>query len=312
MAVIELDHITKTYKSRNHKTLANDNISLRVGEGEVYGLFGHNGAGKTTIVNQMLGLLNPDKGSIVIAGEDIVKKPERGRYLCSVQPQAKTPLGELTPRSVVRIMAELRGASPTEADRSMDQLFDKLDIGRWADVQGNKLSGGILRLTSFCMAAVMPGQAMVLDEPTNDVDPVRRRYLWGAIRDIAQTGVAVVLVTHNVREAENIVDEMAILDSGRVLLQGNRRELKDDFAGNGIKLEITLLPGVDTPSTPSWATSSTVKDGQLIVTLDRSHAPEALQWAAAVKRDGRSGEYALTEISLEDLYINLVGRTDES
>lgn len=312
MAVIELDHVTKTYRSRSRSTLANDNVSLRVSEGEVYGLFGHNGAGKTTIVNQMLGLLNPDKGSIVVAGEDIVKNPERGRYLCSVQPQAKTPLGELTPRAVVRIMGELRGAAPQQVDRSMDELFEKLDITRWADVQGNKLSGGILRLTGFCMAAVVPGQAVVLDEPTNDVDPVRRRYLWGAIRDIAQTGVAVVLVTHNIREAESIVDEMAILDSGRVLLQGNRRALKSDYAGNRVKLEVTVLPGQDVPSAPSWAETSTMQDGQLVITLQRPQAPEALQWAASAQAQGRTGEYALTEISLEDLYIDLVGSTEES
>lgn len=311
MAVIELDHVSKTYRSGSHKTLANDDVSLRVLEGEIFGLFGHNGAGKTTIVNQMLGLLSPDRGSIVIAGEDIVKNPNRGRYLCSVQPQAKTPLGELTPRSVVRIMGELRGSDPAVVDRSMNELFEKLDIGRWADVQGNKLSGGILRLTGFCMAAVVPGTAMVLDEPTNDVDPVRRRYLWGAIRDIARSGVAVLLVTHNVREAESIVDEMAILDSGRVMLQGRRAELKEQYAGNRVKLELTVLAGAPLPVPADWALSTTSQDSLLVLTLDRSHAPAALEWAAAIKADGRSGEYSLTEISLEDLYIDTVGRTED-
>lgn len=310
MAVIEVEHVSKTYRSRRGNTLANDDVSLHVNAGEVYGLFGHNGAGKTTIVNQMLGLLTPDKGAIRIAGEDIVKQRERGRFLCSIQPQSKTLIGELTPRAVVRIMGELRGADPLQVDKSMDELFEKLDITRWADVMGNKLSGGILRLTGFCMAAVVPGKAMVLDEPTNDVDPVRRRYLWGAIRDIAQTGTAVVLVTHNVREAESIVDELSILDTGRSVLQGRRRAIKSDYAGNRVKLEVTPLSGVAFPESPAWAESTVLQDGLMVMTLDRSDAPEALQWAAGVNSDGKIGEYALTELSLEDLYIDLVGRSE--
>lgn len=312
MAVIELEHVSKTYRGRRGSTLANDDVSLRVSAGEVYGLFGHNGAGKTTIVNQMLGLLTPDVGVIKIAGEDIVKHRERGRFLCSIQPQSKTPIGELTPRAAVRIMGALRGADPLQVDKSMEELFDKLDITRWADVIGNKLSGGILRLTGFCMAAVVPGKAMVLDEPTNDVDPVRRRYLWGAIRDIAQTGVAVVLVTHNVREAEGIVDELSILDTGRVVLQGRLRAIKGNYAGNRVKLEINPLPGVAFPDSPAWAGSTVQQDGLVVMTLDRADAPAALQWAAGVNSAGRIGEYALTELSLEDLYIDLVGRTEQS
>src|SRR5690625_926604 len=138
MAVIELDHVTKSYKSRGRTTVANDDVTLRVNEGEVFGLFGHNGAGKTTIVNQLLGLLSPDSGSIMIAGEDIVKDRNRGRYLCSVQPQSKTPLGELTPRSVTRIMGKLRGASDDEVDKRTTELFEQLDITEWADVEGKK------------------------------------------------------------------------------------------------------------------------------------------------------------------------------
>lgn len=312
MPVIEVEHVSKTYRSRHGNTLANDDLSLHVNAGEVYGLFGHNGAGKTTIVNQMLGLLTPDKGAIRIAGEDIVKQRERGRFLCSIQPQSKTPIGELTPRAVVRIMGELRGADPLQVDKSMDELFEKLDITRWVDVMGNKLSGGILRLTGFCMAAVVPGKAMVLDEPTNDVDPVRRRYLWGAIRDIAQTGTAVLLVTHNVREAESIVDEMSILDTGRSVLQGRRRAIKSDYAGNRVKLEVAPLSGVAFPESPAWAESTVLQDGLMVMTLDRLDAPEALQWAAAINSDGKIGEYALTELSLEDLYIDLVGRSEQS
>lgn len=310
MAVIEIDHVTKTFRSRRGRTVANDDVSLRVNEGEVYGLFGHNGAGKTTIVNELLGLVKPDTGSIVIAGEDIVKNPNRGRYLCSVQPQSKTPLGELTPRAVARIMGKLRGATDREVDERMTHLFEKLDIAAWADVPGNRLSGGILRLTGFCMAAIRPGRAVVLDEPTNDVDPVRRRYLWSAIRDLTRDGTAVLLVTHNIREAESTVDEVAILDKGKVLIQGNARKIKAEAAGNQMKLEAVATAAEDAFTLPAWAESYKVEEAELTLTFDRDHASEALRWAADHHQDGNLGEYFLTQITLEDTYIELVGRAE--
>ena len=239
MALIEIDHVSKTYGSRDGGVVANDDVTLHVEEGAVFGLFGHNGAGKTTLVNQLLGLLRPDAGSIVVAGEDIVRNRRRGRYLCSAQPQASVPLGELTPRAITSLMARMRGAGDEEITRRVGELFEQLDIAEWADQPGNKLSGGVLRLTCFCMAAIRPGRAVVLDEPTNDVDPVRRRYLWGAIRELTGDGTAVLLVTHNIGEAEGAVDEMAILDHGRVLARG----MRGSTVGNDMKLQVFTAAG---------------------------------------------------------------------
>ena len=239
MALIEVDHVSKTYGTRDGGVVANDDVTLHVEEGSVFGLFGHNGAGKTTLVNQLLGLLRPDAGSIVVAGEDIVRNRKRGRYLCSVQPQASVPLGELTPRAITSLMARMRGAGDEEITRRVGELFEQLDIAEWADQPGNKLSGGVLRLTCFCMAAIRPGRVVVLDEPTNDVDPVRRRYLWGSIRELTGDGTAVLLVTHNIGEAEGAVDEMAILDHGRVLARG----MRGSTVGNDMKLQVFTAAG---------------------------------------------------------------------
>ncbi len=307
MALIEIDHVSKTYKSRNGGVLANDDVTLHIDEGKVFGLFGHNGAGKTTIVNQLLGLLQPDSGSIVVAGEDIVRHRERGRYLCSVQPQGSVPLGELTPRAVTRIMAKLRGASDEEVARKTDELFERLDIAEWADQPGNKLSGGILRLTGFCMAAIRPGRAVVLDEPTNDVDPVRRRLLWGAIRDLTRDGTSVLLVTHSISEAEGAVDEMAILDEGRVLVQGNAAKIKAETVGDRMKLEAITTAPRSVFGDPVWADQLEILEGQLMVSFPSNRAADALGWASQLQEANVMGDYSLREMSLEDTYIQLVG-----
>lgn len=307
MTLIEIDHVSKTYKGRSGGVLANDDVSLHIDEGKVFGVFGHNGAGKTTIVNQLLGLIQPDSGSIVVAGEDIVRNRQRGRFLCSVQPQGSVPLGELTPRAVTHIMAKLRGASDEEVARKTDELFERLDIAEWADQPGNKLSGGILRLTGFCMAAIRPGRAVVLDEPTNDVDPVRRRLLWSAIRDLTRDGTSVLLVTHSISEAEGAVDEMAILDEGRVLVQGNAAKIKAETVGDRMKLEAITTAPRSAFGEPVWADNVEVMDGHLTVSFSSNHAVEALGWASQLQETNVLGDYSLREMSLEDTYIQLVG-----
>ena len=307
MALIEIDHVSKTYGTRDGGVVANDDVTLHVEEGLVFGLFGHNGAGKTTLVNQLLGLLRPDAGSIVVAGEDIVRNRRRGRYLCSAQPQASVPLGELTPRVITSLMARMRGAGDEEITRRVGELFEQLDIAEWADQPGNKLSGGVLRLTCFCMAAIRPGRVVVLDEPTNDVDPVRRRYLWGAIRELTGDGTAVLLVTHNIGEAEGAVDEMAILDHGRVLARGNASRIKASTVGDDMKLQAFTTAPREAFGQPGWAGNIEVRNGELIVSFPRDRAVDALTWAAELRGRRLVSDYSLREMSLEDTYVQLVG-----
>ncbi|MBP2436780.1 ABC transporter ATP-binding protein [Microbacterium amylolyticum] len=301
-----MENVTKSYKSRGKTRVANQDVSFSVEEGEVYGLFGHNGAGKTTLVNQLLGLLKPDSGEIRIAGEDIVKNRNRGRYLCSVQPQSKTPLGELTPRAAMGIMGKLRGASDAEVTERTDALLDALNIREWADVEGNKLSGGVLRLTGFCMAAIRPGRAVILDEPTNDVDPVRRRLLWSAIRELTDDGTAVLLVTHSIREAEGVVDKIAILDEGRVLLQGDASTIKAAEGQGRMKLIAPVIDSAFDAPLLAWAEEATVREQELAVTFTRERSAEALAWATEESAQRRIGDYALTEVTLEDIYIDVL------
>ena len=310
MALIEIDHVSKTYGTRDGGVVANDDVTLHVEEGSVFGLFGHNGAGKTTLVNQLLGLLRPDAGSIVVAGEDIVRNRKRGRYLCSAQPQASVPLGELTPRAITSLMARMRGAGDEEITRRVGELFEQLDIAEWADQPGNKLSGGVLRLTCFCMAAIRPGRVVVLDEPTNDVDPVRRRYLWGAIRELTGDGTAVLLVTHNIGEAEGAVDEMAILDHGRVLARGNASRIKASTVGDDMKLQAFTTAPPEAFGHPGWAGNIEVRNGEVVVSFPRDRAVDALTWAAELRGRRLVSDYSLREMSLEDTYVQLVGDRD--
>jgi ABC-2 type transport system ATP-binding protein len=309
--LLEIDGVTKRY--RKSPAPANDGIDLRVDAGEVYGLLGHNGAGKTTLVNQIVGLLRPDSGSIAISGHDVIADPAFARQACSIQPQAQLPINGLTPRQAIETVGRIRGGEAALVRARTDRLIAALELGEWRNTDGARLSGGVKRLVSFCMAAVVPGKLVILDEPTNDVDPVRRRLLWAEVRALGDEGAAVLLVTHNVVEAERSVDRLAILDHGRVLTAGTPADLKAGIAED-LRLELVLEPGADAPAIPSFGVLATA-DGspdtagtnRLIATVPDRFAGDAAAWAQGLRRAGRIEEFSLTPATLEDAYVALVG-----
>jgi ABC-2 type transport system ATP-binding protein len=244
--VLVIQGLRKRYGKPPKGVQANDGVDLRIGAGQVVGLLGHNGAGKTTLVNQVVGLALPDEGSITLAGIDAVARPDEARKLASVQAQANVPITGLTPRRAIDLVGRLRGGKGADVKRRTEHLLDALDLGPWADVTAEKVSGGVARLAAFAMAAVAPGALVVLDEPTNDVDPVRRRLLWAEIRRIADEGAAVLLVTHNVREAETVVDRVTILDHGRVLADETPAGLIELHGHDGLEDVYIELVGTGT------------------------------------------------------------------
>ncbi|RPK40889.1 ABC transporter ATP-binding protein [Streptomyces sp. ADI93-02] len=239
--MLTIEHLTKVYANGLR---ANDDVTLRVGAGDVVALLGHNGAGKTTLINQAAGLVIPTSGSIRVAGCDPVADPARARRTVSLMPQAHAPLSGVTPRQAVEMLARIRGAPRKQACGEAARLISALDIEEWADTPGEKLSGGARRLTAFCMTAVHSGQVLMLDEPTNDVDPVRRRLLWTRIRAIADEGRAVLVVTHNIAEAETYADLVVLLNAGRVVAEGSPAQLRETHL-TGLEDTYRLLVGAE-------------------------------------------------------------------
>jgi ABC-2 type transport system ATP-binding protein len=304
--ILDVKAVTKVFSSRGkNKLVANDNISLRIQEGEIFGLLGQNGAGKTTLVNQILGLVTPDRGDIQLLGESVLGSPARARTICSVQPQSQVPLGFLTPTQAVTLMGKMRAGKKFDSKR-VEMLFEALDMGEWANKEGEKLSGGARRLTAFCMAVIAPGKLVILDEPTNDVDPVRRRYLWQVIRNLTNDGTSVILVTHNVLEAEKVVDRVAIIHNGRILTQGTPSEVKRSVS-NQMRMELSLLVS-QLPEVPSWALSSHKNGARLIFAIDPKEVSSTIEWAKRQVNNGLILDYSLSPATIEDAYIKLTSK----
>jgi len=301
--LLQIEKLTKVYRGG---TRANDGISLAISEGEVFGLLGHNGAGKTTLVNQVVGLLRPTAGSIRIDGHDMVADPGLARRLCSFQAQAQVPIDGLTPRQAIDLLGQLRGGAAVDVRSRRTRLTEALDLGEWLDVDAARLSGGVKRLVAFAMAAVVPGRVVMLDEPTNDVDPVRRRLLWRQVRALADHGAAVLLVTHNVIEAERSVDRLAILDEGRVIAEGTPADLKARL-GAALRLELVMDPGAAEVPVSPFGLSAVHVGNRVMVGVPADGAGQAVAWAESLERVGLVEEFTLGPATLEDVYVALVG-----
>jgi ABC-2 type transport system ATP-binding protein len=297
------EEVTKVYDGT---TRANDRITLRVAPGEVYGLLGPNGAGKSTLVKQVIGLLKPTAGRIALGPYDLVADPDAARQLCSYLPQAQMPIDSFRVREAIELTGRIRGGDGPTVRRQAEELIEALDIGQWRKTMGQQLSGGVKRLVGFAMVTVWPGRVVILDEPTNDVDPMRRRLLWDQVRALGERGCAVFLVTHNVMEAERSVDRLAVIAGGRLIAEGTPSSLKAQDRGH-LRLQVMLVPGAETPQLPGWVRHHTRVGHNLIAGIGQADAAAGIGWAEELIGRGVAEEYALGATTLEDVYIRLTG-----
>lgn len=209
---IVVKNLKKSYSSK----IVTDNISVTFYSGQIVALIGHNGAGKTTFLNQLNGLISSDSGSIQINGIDVTNHPNQARELVSSMPQFQVPIKGVTIQEAVECIGALKGMKKSDIQSSSNQLISYLNLEKWRHTTGEKLSGGLQRLTSFAMSVVDIPSIVILDEPTNDVDPYRRMLMWRHLRNLANQASTIIIVTHNLFEVERYADRYLMIDKGQV------------------------------------------------------------------------------------------------
>ncbi|MEU6774391.1 ABC transporter ATP-binding protein [Streptomyces sp. NPDC046759] len=288
---------------------ATDGVGLDVRRGEVFGLLGPNGAGKSTLVRQLTGLLRPDTGSIEILGHDIVRHPERAARILAYLGQESSALDELTVSLAAETTGRLRGLDVRRARAERDAVLEELGLTPIAGRALKKLSGGQRRLACFAAALVGERPLLVLDEPTTGMDPVARRAVWAAVdRRRAERGTTVLLVTHNVIEAETVLDRVAVIDQGRLIACDTPAGLKEQVAGE-VRVELV------------WRERAPLEVPEVAVLRERAVesgrrwtlrlAPEEARAAVATVTGGAAfaalDDFTLATPSLEDVYLALGG-----
>ena len=226
-------------------TVALSGIDLDVAEGTIFSLLGPNGAGKTTTVQILSTLIRPDAGEVQVAGFDLIREPDAVRTAIGVTGQFSAVDNLLTGEENLVLMADLHHLDRREGRRRAAQLLDQFDL---VDAAGRMLatySGGMRRRLDLAMTLVGDPQIIFLDEPTTGLDPRSRRTMWQIIRDLAATGVTILLTTHYLEEADQLADDIAVLDHGRLVAQGTPDELKRRIPGGHIGLHFRDLNGLD-------------------------------------------------------------------
>lgn len=218
-AAIEVSALRKRYRN----VVALDGIDFSVGYGELFGLLGPNGAGKTTTVKILLDLTRATSGSASLAGLP-TSNPESRRRVGYLPEGHKIP-NYLTARQTLAIFGRMSGADPAVTKRRTGELLEKLGLSKWIDMRVKKFSKGMTQRLGLATALIHSPNVLLLDEPTDGVDPVGRREIRDFLREEAKTGTAVLLNSHLLSEIELTCDRVAVLRSGKVVAQGKVEEL---------------------------------------------------------------------------------------
>lgn len=294
--------LSEVYK-RFKKTVANDHVSLQFHAGELTAILGHNGAGKTTLLNQMCGIAKPTSGSIELDGISLVRNPDYARRACSVMAQLNTPLQGVTPSQALQAVGRIREMSSSQAREASAIMIDRLAISEWADKKSENLSGGLQRMTSYGMAAMVPASIYLIDEPTNDVDPERRPIIWKDLRHLAESGSMVIVVSHNLLEVQRAVDRIILMKEGKVVIDGSPSTLAA-AAGLTLMSVHNACEGALT-SMPEYSHLEEASHNAVVMTLSREQVPAAVRWGAAAMDNGSIDSFSLQPTSLESLYRSL-------
>ena len=219
---IEIKGLTKTYAD----VTAVDGLDLVIPKGELFGLLGPNGSGKTTTINCLSGLIKPTRGSMKVAGFDVETETAKVRAVLGISPQETAVYAHLSGRENIEFFGSLYSVPKDVLVKSTISLVQKLGLAEDADRRVSKYSGGMKRRVSIAMALVQDPQVVFLDEPTVTMDPQSRRAMWDVIEQLKAEGKTIVLTTHYMEEAEELCDRVGIIDHGKLIELGRPGELK--------------------------------------------------------------------------------------
>ena len=229
MNAIETKNLTKKYKDK----IAVDELNLTIREGELYGLLGVNGAGKSTTIKMLSTLTCPTSGDAEVLGHGIISERAKVKELINVSPQETAVAAKLSVRENLEFTARIYGADKQTARKKAEETIEKFDMEEIAKQKAGTLSGGWQRRLSIAMALISEPKLLFLDEPTLGLDVLARRELWHVIEKL-KGRITVILTTHYLEEAEALCDRIGIMSKGKLRAEGTAEELKaragtDDF-----------------------------------------------------------------------------------
>ncbi len=288
-----------------------DGIDLKIPKGYLYGVLGPNGAGKTTTIRMLSTILYPTDGEATVLGYNLRKEASEIRKRIGVCPQELVIYPRLTARENIHLIAQMHGIIKKDYKERTDDLLGRMNLLDRADSLSKTYSGGMKRRLNVLMAVIHEPELFFFDEPTAGLDPQSRRVVWDFIKEFQERESTIILTTHNMEEADDLSDELLIVDYGKIIAQGTPSELKGKLGeGDIIEFKISnpekrdeVIELAKTLDFVRWG-KSIGKRRIILNALDGLRRISDIMDVVKVEMK----DLSVRENTLEDLFIDLTGR----
>lgn len=308
MSILSVSDLHKNFGSLK----AVDGVSFEVGEAESYGLLGPNGAGKTTTISMVCGLMKKDSGEVVVAGQRMDGSGTTAKKAIGYVPQDIALYPDMSALENLKFFGRLYGLSGRKLRQRVDAALDIVGLKERAKDRVSEYSGGMKRRLNIAGGLLHEPKLLVLDEPTVGVDPQSRNAILENVEQLKGQGIAVLYTTHYMEEAERLCDRVGIIDQGKVIAEGTRRELVSSI-GQKDRVELTATGDLQAFAQKAAQTINEVDEASvteqgvgLLCTEGRRLLPRLLELAEESKVDVSSVE--VFEPDLEAVFLHLTGK----
>jgi ABC-2 type transport system ATP-binding protein len=283
-------------------------VSFEVGSGQVLGLLGPNGAGKTTTINMITTLAQIDAGEAKVGGFDVQNQPDVVRQLIGLAGQSAAVDEKLTARENLELFGRLYKIPRAERRQRTEELIDRFDLSEFADRPASTYSGGERRRLDVVAALVADPPAVFLDEPTTGLDPRSRSELWDTVRSLASSGVAIVLSTQYLEEADRLADEILVIDRGRIIAQGTPEALKRELERDVLEVQVASRADLDIARDLIGSDATIDIEARRIEIPVHDGASRSLDLLRMLQDGGISiSSFHLRQPTLDDVFLALTG-----
>jgi ABC-2 type transport system ATP-binding protein len=309
--VIETNGLRRSFRTRRGEVEAVAGIDLRVEAGEIVGFLGPNGAGKTTTLRMLTTLLEPSGGEAIVAGCDLLREPRQVRERIGYVAQGGSTDPTVTGRREMVLQARLYGMDRATAEARAAAVLDALDLTACADRRCGTYSGGQRRRLDLGLGLVHKPQLLFLDEPTTGLDPQSRAHLWDEIRRLREQGTTVFITTHYLDEADALCDRLAIIDHGRIVVEGTAEELKRDVAGDVVTVGVgeDVAEALRLLEHQPFVREATIDEGTVRLYVERGEAAMPLILRLLDGGGLTLQTISLARPSLDDVFLRQTGRS---
>jgi len=303
VAAIELRALCKTFGQLR----AVDHLTLSVKLGEIFGLLGPNGSGKTTTINLISGLATPTTGEVQVMGYEMPRQARRTRQMLGTVPQETALYEELSAWDNLDFHADLFGIPKKEKQGRIAQMLELVQLQDRRRSRVSTFSGGMKRRLALARALLHDPQLLYLDEPTLGVDVQSRRAIWDYILSLRDQGKTVLITTNYLEEAQALCERIAILDHGKLIAVDTPAHLKQAHGGSIVELE-TAQPGTVVDDIRQLrGVQEVLQEGMRLTVTTQGGSDVVPQIITLVTRQGELRQIAMREPSLDEIFLRLTG-----